>query len=309
MKMYDIIIIGTGPAGYTAALYSARYRLNTLLIGEMPGGMISEAPDVCNFPSYENISGMELAMKMETHVKSLNVEIVYDTVEETHGENNEFIVKAGQGEHKTKKVILATGQERRRLNLDREKELTGKGVSYCATCDAAFYQEKTVGVIGGGNAALAAALLLARYAEHVIVFYRKDKFFRPEPIRILEIEQEKKVETVFGVNVTELLGKDKLQGIELDNGETYDLNGLFIEIGSLPNSELGKQLGIDITGEGYIVTDDFRRTNIPGIYAAGDVINSPLKQAITAAGQGAEAADSAYQDIQREKTHRVVKDE
>ncbi len=309
MKMYDVVIIGTGPAGYTAALYSARYRLDTLLVGMMPGGMISEAPDVCNFPSYDNINGMDLAMKMEEQVRSLDVEVVYDSVENVQGVNNDFTVKAGMGEYKARKVILATGQERRRLHLEREKELTGKGVSYCATCDAAFYRDKTVGVIGGGNAALAAALLLSRYADGVMIFYRREQFTRPEPIRILEVEQEVKIKTVFGVNIAKLLGQDRLRGVELDDGNTYDLDGLFVEIGSTPNSQLARNMGVDVTEEGYIAADTFRRTNIHGIYAAGDVIASPLKQAVTAAGQGAEAADSAYQDIQREKVTGAGKDE
>ncbi len=299
--MYDTVIIGTGPAGYTAALYAARYRLDTLLIGEMPGGMISEAPDVCNFPSYPNISGMELAMKMEEHVKSFDVPVVYGRVESIHGKNNDFTVKTDGDEFSAKKIILATGQDRRRLDLPGEKELTGRGVSYCATCDAAFYNGKTVGIVGGGNAALAAALLLARYADKVYILYRKEKFFRPEPIRILEVEKEDKIETIFGVNVQELKGKELLEGVKLENGETLPLNGLFIEIGSTPNNELAKGMGVKLIDGGYIMVDEVGRTNIRGIYAAGDVIDSPLKQAITAAGQGAEAAGGLFEDIQRDK--------
>ncbi len=299
--MYDAVIIGTGPAGYTAALYAARYRLNTLLIGEMPGGMIAEAPDVCNFPSYPNINGMDLAMKMEEHVKEFDVEVVYGRVESIQGENNNFVVKTDDKEFKTKKVILATGQKRRRLNLPGEKELTGRGVSYCATCDAAFYNDKSVGVVGGGNASLAAALLLARYADKVYIFYRKDRFVRPEPIRIMEIENEEKIEAIFGVNIVELQGDEVLKGVKLDNGDNISVKGLFIEIGSTPNNELAKGLGIKITDGGYVIVDNMGRTNVRGVYAAGDIIDSPLKQVITAAGQGAEAAASLFEDIERDK--------
>ncbi len=303
--MYDVLIVGTGPAGYTAALYSARYKLDTIMIGEMPGGLISEAPDVCNFPSRKSISGMELASKMEEQVKDLGVDVIYDKVKYIKGDDKNFTISASRDEYNAKKVILATGQDRRRLGLDGEDKLTGRGVSYCATCDAAFYNEKTVGVVGGGDAALASALLLSEYADKVYILYRKDSFFRPEPIRVEEVEQNENIETIFNVNVDKLRGEEKLSGVELDNGETLELDGLFIEIGSIPNNELAKKIGVKVVDNGYIDTDDYRRTNVPGIYAAGDIIDSPLKQAITAAGQGAEAAASAYEDIQRQK----VKDE
>ncbi len=298
---HDVLVIGTGPAGYTAAIYTARYRLDTIQIGEMPGGLLSESPDVCNFPSQKSISGMELANKMEDQVKNLDVEVVYDKVEEIKGENLDFTVVTSRDEYKAKKIIMATGQEKRRLGLDREDELTGKGISYCATCDAAFYDGKTVGVVGGGDAALASALLLSKYADKVYILYRKEEFFRPEPIRVEEVKENKKIEPVFEVNVEELIGDDKLEAVKLDNGEEMAMEGLFIEIGSTPNSELAQRLGIEVTDGGYIKTDRKRRTNVSGIYAAGDVIDSPLKQAITAAGQGAEAGDTAYEDLQREE--------
>lgn len=302
--MFDVIVIGTGPAGYTAALYTARYRLDTLQIGEMPGGLISEAPEVCNFPSQKSITGMELANKMEEQVKDLGVKVKTDKVEKIEGENLDFTVKTTRDEYKAKKIIIATGQERRRLGLEREGELTGRGVSYCATCDAAFYEDKTVGVIGGGDAALASALLLTEYAEKVYILYRREEFFRPEPIRVEEVKENEKIESVFEVNVEELIGDEKLEKVKLNNGETIEMDGVFIEIGSTPNSELAKQFGIETKDDGYIVTDEHRRTNVPGIYAAGDVIDCPLKQAITAAGQGAEAGDSVYQDLQRESVEK-----
>lgn len=299
--MYDVLIVGTGPAGYTAAIYSARYNLNTIQIGEMPGGLISEAPDVCNYPAFKSISGMELSNKMEEQVKDLGVEVVYDEVTDIHGEDLSFKVKAKRDEYKAKKIILATGQERRRLGLKRENELKGKGVSYCATCDAAFYDDKTVGVVGGGDAALASALLLSDHAEKVYILYRRDEFFRPEPIRIKEIEQRDNIESVFEVNVESLIGEEKLKAVELDNSERMEMDGLFIEIGSIPNSDLAEELNIELTEDGYIKTDRERRTNVQGVYAAGDVIDSPLKQAITAAGQGSEAASTAYEELKEEE--------
>jgi len=299
--MNDVLIIGTGPSGYTAAIYSARYNLNTVQIGEMPGGLISEAPDVCNYPGFKSISGMELSNKMEEQVKDLGVEVVYDRVTAISGENLDFEVETQRSEYRTKKIIFATGQERRRLGLERENEFKGKGVSYCATCDAAFYDDKTVGVVGGGDAALASALLLSDHAEKVYILYRRDEFFRPEPIRIKEIEQRDNIKAIFEVNVERLIGEEKLEAVELDNSEKMKVDGLFIEIGSIPNSDLAEEVGINLTEDGYIKTDEERRTNIPGIYAAGDVIDSPLKQAITAAGQGSEAASTAYEELKKEE--------
>ncbi len=300
--MYDVIVIGTGPAGYTSALYSARYNMDVLQIGKKPGGLISEAPDVCNYPGFKDIRGMELANKMEKQVKELDVEVVYDEVVNIEGEDLSFKVEANRDSYRTKKIILATGQERRKLGLDREGELSGKGVSYCATCDAPLFRGKNVGVVGGGDAALASALLLAEHAEQVYIFYRQDEFFRPEPVRVEEVELEENIVPIFEVNVDELIGEEKLEAVKLDNDEIYEIDGLFIEIGSIPNSELAKQLGIETTENRYVKTDEERRTDVPGIYAAGDVIDSPLKQVVTAAGQGAEAASTAYEELQKQES-------
>ncbi|MFO7991575.1 MAG: FAD-dependent oxidoreductase [Thermoplasmata archaeon] len=299
--MYDVLIIGSGPAGYTAALYTARYKLKTIIVGEMPGGLIAEAHKVCNFPSYKDISGMELMNKVDEQVKDLGVEVVMDTVEKIEGEDQDFTVTASRNEYKAKKVIIATGTEHRRLGLEREGELTGRGVSYCATCDAAFYDGKTVGVVGGGNAALASALLLSEYAEKVYILYRKEEFFRPEPIRVDEINQNEKIEPVFNVEVESLVGEEKLEAVELSSGETMEMDGLFVEIGATPNSELAEDIGVKTVKGGYIQTDRERRTNIPGVCAAGDVIESPLKQVVTAVGQAAEAAQAVYNELQRQK--------
>ncbi len=302
MDEYDVLIVGTGPAGYTAGLYTGRYNLKTLVVGEMPGGMMSEAYDVCNFPSHKNISGMELMNLLEEQVKELGVEVRLDTVQDIKGSDMDFQVKCGRGEYGAKKIVLATGTERLKLGLSRESELTGRGVSYCATCDAAFYGDKLVGIVGGGDAALASALLISEYAQKVYIIYRREKFFRPEPIRIKEVENKDNIEFIFEAEVTSLNGEEKLSSIDIiqrSEERTMDLDGLFIEIGSTPNSGLAEQLGASTVEGGFIKTDRERRTSVPGIYAAGDVIDSPLKQAITAAGQGAEAASTVFDDLKR----------
>jgi len=297
MESYDLIIIGAGPAGLTAAIYAGRYQLKTLVVGKLPGGLAGEASEVCNFPSYESIGGVELMMKMISHVKSLGIEIKQEEVEDII-KGKEFKVVANKKEYSAKKIILAIGCERRRLQLENEKEFIGRGISYCATCDAGFYKEKTVGIVGGGNAALSAALLLSDFAKKVYIIYKKDKFSKAEPGGVNKIKK-KNIIILFNSNVTKLIGKDKLEKVEINNEEVIDIDGLFIEIGSVPNIELAKKLGLKMEGE-YIMVDKKQNTNVKGVLAAGDITNNSLKQIITACGEGAIAADSVYQEL-REK--------
>ena len=297
MESYDLIIIGAGPAGLTAAIYAGRYQLKTLVVGKLPGGLAGEASEVCNFPSYESIGGVELMMKMISHVKSLGIEIKQEEVKDII-KGKEFKVVANKKEYSAKKIILAIGCERRRLQLENEKEFIGRGISYCATCDAGFYKEKTVGIVGGGNAALSAALLLSDFAKKVYIIYRKDKFSKAEPGWVNKIKK-KNIIILFNSNVTKLIGKDKLEKVEINNEEVIDIDGLFIEIGSVPNIELAKKLGLKMEGE-YIMVDKKQNTNVKGVLAAGDITNNSLKQIITACGEGAIATDSVYQEL-REK--------
>jgi thioredoxin reductase (NADPH) len=295
---YEVIIIGSGPAGLTAAIYAARYKLKTLVLGQLHGGIASEAWEICNFPTYGRVKGFELMMKMIKQVESLGVEIKNEEVLDINDKN---IVKTNKKEYSAKKIIIATGTERKRLGVDKEKEFLGKGISYCATCDGGFFKDKIAGVVGGSDAALTAALLLSRFAKKVYIFYRKDKFYRAEPSWIEEVEKEKKIEPIFNVNVEKLIGKEKLEKIKLDNGEEINIDGLFIEIGSTPNSSLGDKLGLDKTEEGYILTDERMRTNKKNIFACGDVRKSPIKQIITACSDGAIAANCAYEEIQKDE--------
>ena len=294
---YDLVIIGSGPAGLTAALYAARYKLKTLVLGQLHGGIASEAWEICNFPTYGRVKGFELMMKMIKQVQDLGVEIKNEEVVDV---TKNLIVKTDKKEYSAKKIIIATGTERKRLELPREKELLGKGISYCATCDAAFYKEKTVGVIGGSDAALTAALLLSRFAKKVYIIYRKDKFYRAEPAWVDEVQKEKKIEPIFNSNVIELIGEKKLEAVKLDNKKEIKVDGLFVEIGSTPNVEIAKKLGIKISDE-YIKTDEQMRTSLKNVFACGDVRDSPLKQIITACSDGAIAANAAYEDIQLEQ--------
>jgi len=296
MKTYDLIIIGAGPAGLTAALYAARYNLKVLVIGKLPGGTIGEASKVCNFPSYKNITGLELVKKMVEQIRNLKGEIKMEEVLEIDNKGKEFSVITNKEKYFARKIILATGTQKRKLNLINEDKLTGHGISYCATCDARFFKDKIVGVIGGSNAALTGALLLSEFAKKVYIIYRKDKFFRGDRKWIDNVEKNKKIEPIFNLRVVKLIGRNKLEKIKLNNNKELKLDGLFVEIGGVPDIKLAKQLKIKFEKD-YIKTDFMQRTNINGVYAAGDVTNNSLKQMITACAEGAIAANSAYEEI------------
>jgi len=300
MKKYDLIVIGAGPAGLTAALYAARYRINLLVIGKMPGGLVAETDKICNFPSYENISGFELAKKMLNQVKELGVEVINEEVSEIKKKTSGFEIITNKNKYDAKKIIFATGSERKKLGIAREKELIGKGISYCATCDAGFYKDKIAGVVGGSDAALTAALLLANFAKKVYIIYRKDKFFRGDRVWIEEVGKNKKIESIFNSNITKLIGKNKLEAVELNEKKELKVDGLFVEVGGVANIELAEELGVKIENK-QIIADKMQKTNIHGFFAVGDVTNNPLKQIITACGEGAVATNSVYREIMKEK--------
>ncbi|MBU4308377.1 MAG: FAD-dependent oxidoreductase [Nanoarchaeota archaeon] len=296
MKKYDLIIIGAGPAGLTAAVYAARYKLNVLVIGKLPGGLAGEAYEVCNFPSYGKILGFELMKKMMDQVKELGVEIKFEEVLDINNKNG-FEIATYKEKYFAKKLILALGSERRRLQLENEREFMGKGVSYCATCDSTFYKDKIVGIVGGSDAAITSALLLAKHAKQVYVIYRKDSFTKAEPIWIEQLEKEKKIKPLFNSVVTKLIGTGKLEEVEINEKEKLKVDGLFVEIGSVPNIELAKKLKLKLEKD-YIVVDKEQRTNVVGIFAAGDVTNNSFKQIITACAEGAVAAKTVYEELE-----------
>ena len=289
---YDLIIIGAGPAGLSAALYAARYKVKTLVIGMLPGGTATEAHKVCNFPSYDNIGGVELMLKMIKQINDLGVEVKQEEVIDI---KDSFKIKTNKGEYAAKKIIIATGSKRMKLGVDREDELVGKGVHYCATCDANFYKDKIVGVVGGGNAALTSALLLAKIAKKVYIIYRRDKFSKAEPSWVEDVEKEKKIVPVFNSEVKKLIGK-KLEEVEITDGKKIKLDGLFVEIGGITNIKLAKLIEIKLD-RNYIKVDKNQKTNVEGVFAAGDVTNNPLKQIVTACGEGAVAGFSVFKEL------------
>ncbi|MFA5644106.1 MAG: FAD-dependent oxidoreductase [Patescibacteria group bacterium] len=305
--MYDLIIIGAGPAGLTASIYASRYKINHLVIGEIPGGLISEAHNVCNFPTYKEISGFELMEKMKSHVEDLGGQIMsMEKVAKIEKNNDVFeLTLESQKVLSAKNILLATGTKHRQLGLEEEKKFLGKGVAYCATCDAMFFKDKIVGVMGGGNSATTASLYLSEIAQKVYLIARGDKL-KGEMVWVDNIMANKKIEVLLNTNIIKLNGENKLESITLDQevsgSSDLKLDGLFIEIGTEPDTFLTEMLGVE-TDRGYIVVDKEQKTNVAGVWSAGDITTNSafFRQVITACSEGAVASYSIFSSLQKNK--------
>lgn len=303
----EVAIIGSGPAGLTAAVYAARYRLNQILIGELDGGLMTSSHKICNYPSETDISGWDLTQKILDHVRALEVPHQNAAVLNINQTDDLFNLKLSNGEViSTKNILLATGTIHRHLGLDEEERLIGRGVSYCATCDAMFYANKIVAVVGGSDSANTAALYLSTVATKVYQIYRGQEL-RGEVAWIEQIKNNHKIEVLLETNIIELLGVERLTGIKLDrpfNGQTeLALDGLFVETGSVPDLILINLLDLEVNEANYIKTGPDQRTSRPGIWAAGDITtnSNSFRQIITACAEGAVAAQSIFSAIQRNK--------
>ena len=296
--MYDLIIIGSGVAGLSAAIYARRFELKTLVLGELEGGTITLTHLVENYPGFESLSGFELAQNILKHAKSLEAEIKSTVVEKVEKTSNGFLAKTTNEDFEAKSIIFATGTEHRKLEVKGAEKFTNKGVSYCATCDAPFYKDKNVALVGGSDSAVKESLITAQHAKKVTILYRGKKL-RAEPINIRRMEASKNIEAKCCVNIEEIYGAEKVEGVKLDNGEDLKLDGIFVEIGRLPRSDIAKELGVDLNEAGEIKIDRFARTNVPGVFAAGDITDADWKQAITGAAEGAHAANQAFEFLQK----------
>ena len=300
---YDVVIIGQGASAFGAALYSARYQMKTLVIGDEFGGETATGSIIENYPGYSHIDGFDLMLAMKQQVEALDVEILTDEVTGIQNDGNCFISTAHEGRYQSAAIILAVGRERRKLDLPNESDLLGKGVSYCSTCDAPLYRDQTVAVVGGGDAAAKGAVLLAKYASRVYLIYRKDRLTRPEPVNIEMVNNSENVVQVPATNVIGLIGEEKLEHIALDRpheGSTeLDVDGIFIEIGADPRNKLALPLGVMTNSQGEIMVSRMGETTVSGVFAAGDVTDATgeLKQTITSTAQGVIAATSAYRYI------------
>ncbi len=298
MSVYDIIIVGGGPAGYTAALYATRAGFNTLLIERMSaGGQLALTGEVDNYPGFEEgIDGFTLGMKMQASAERFGAVSEYAEVLSLDLKSKIKKVMTDLGEYSTKSVIIATGANPRELGLPREKELLGKGIHYCAHCDGRFYKDKTVAVVGGGNSAAADALYLSRLAKKVYLIHRRDSL-RATKIYHQPLKNAENIEFLWDSSITEFLGEQRINGIEVKNLKTGEkskilCDGIFVSIGRKPATEfLNSALNLDANG--YIIADESTKTNIDGVFAVGDVRTKALRQIVTAVSDGATAVHFA----------------
>ncbi len=305
-KIYDVIIIGAGPAGMTAAVYTSRANLSTLMIERgVPGGQMANTEEVENYPGYDHILGPDLSNKMFEHAKKFGAEYAYGDIKEVVEEGDYKIVRAGSKEYKAYSVIISTGAEYKKIGVPGEKELGGRGVSYCAVCDGAFFKGKELVVVGGGDSAVEEGVYLTRFASKVTIVHRRDEL-RAQKILQQRAFDNEKVDFIWNHTVKEINEKDgKVGSVTLVHTETgeeqeFKADGVFIYVGMLPLSKPFIQLGI--TNEnGYIETNERMETKVEGIFAAGDVREKSLRQIVTATGDGSIAAQSAQHYVEELK--------
>ena len=297
-KVYDMIIVGGGPGGYTAALYAARAGLDVLLIERLSaGGQMNLTDQIDNYPGFpEGVDGFQLSMNMQQQAERFGAATKYAEVMSLELDGKEKTVKTNEGIYKAKTVVISTGAGPRQLGVDRENEMIGRGVGYCAHCDGMFYRGKTVAIVGGGNSAAAEALYLSRIAKEVILIHRRDSL-RATQIYHKPLQEASNIRFLWGSQVVELLGEEILEGVMVENLKTgvrerLDVQGLFVSIGRRPATELVKDR-LTLDGAGYIMAGEDTKTNIPGVYAVGDVRTKQLRQIVTAVADGAMAAHVA----------------
>ena len=299
-KMYDMIIVGGGPGGYTAALYAARAGLDVMLIERLSaGGQMNLTGQIDNYPGFpEGVDGFQLSMQMQQQAERFGAKTRYAEVLKLELEGQIKSVQTNEGNYKAKTVIISTGANPRQLGVEREKEMIGRGVGYCAHCDGMFYRGKTVVVVGGGNSAVAEALYLSRIAKEVILVHRRDSL-RATQIYLKPLQEASNIRILWNSEVAELVGEEVLAGVKVRNlhsGEVQllDVQGLFVSVGRKPATELVKdQLTLDAAG--YIMAGEDTKTNLAGVYAVGDVRTKELRQIVTAVADGAMAAHMAEQ--------------
>jgi thioredoxin reductase (NADPH) len=305
MDNWDLIIIGAGAAGLAAGIYGARSGLKTLIIDEkMAGGTTGDAPIVENYPGFTSVTGSELAEKIALHCKKTGVTLhELETADSLDLKAEKKIVKTNHSTYEATAVIIASGAHYREINVTGEKEFRGRGVSYCGVCDGPFFKGKRVLVVGGGNSACITTLYLSGLAAEVNVVHRRDAF-RAENALVKDLESKGNVKVYWNTAVKEIKGEKIVKSVVLSDvktGETRELavDGVFVQVGESPNSQLAREAGVEVEEDGSIKIDINQRTNIPGVFAAGDVTNHPVRQIGTAVGQGITAALDAYSYIRR----------
>ena len=302
--MENVVILGTGPAGLTAAIYAARAELSPIVLkGDQPGGQVTITDILDNYPGFpDGITGFELYQSLEKQAVRFGAKIISDAAVEVDFKNQPFKIKARDQSYETKTVIIATGSDPRKLNVPGEKESIGKGVSYCATCDGFFFKGKKVVVVGGGDSAVEEGLFLTKFASSVTIIHRRDRLRAHAHLQNRAMSNEK-IGFIWDSVVTEILSNNqsavssvRLKNVKTDEESTFETDGVFIFIGHIPNTQIFKGQ-LDLDESGIIITDRRQRTTVPGVFAAGDVQDSIYRQAVTSAGAGCMAAMEAEKFI------------
>lgn len=305
--MYDFIIIGGGTSGLSAGMYASRLGLKTLILAEMPGGLITTTHIVENWPGIKSISGPDLGMSLYEHAKASGSEIKNEVAKRVEIKNAKtgskegkiFTVTTDSGMYEAKSILFATGTIHKKLGVPGEKEFENKGVSYCALCDGGFFKNKTVCMVGGGDSAVKEALFLSEHASKVYLVVRKD-ILRAEPINAERLKNNKKIEVLFKTQIEEILGGTKVEKIKFKEGEgkfsgqVVDMDGVFLAIGHTAQTELARQIGVELNEKGEIKINRKSATSVPGVFAAGDCADTEFKQAITGSAEGVTASYYAY---------------
>lgn len=302
-RIYDVIIAGAGPAGMTAGLYASRANLDTVMIERgMPGGQVANTEDIENYPGYEHILGPDLSIKMFEHAKKFGAEYQYGDISKVEDKGDYKIVVAGGKEYKTRTIIITTGAEYRKMGAPGEEELTGRGVSYCAVCDGAFFKDRELVVIGGGDSAVEEGMYLTKFASKVTIVHRRDSLRAQKIIQDRAFANEK-VDFIWDTALESInavdgkVGSVSLRNLKTDAESEFKTDGVFIYIGTIPLSTPFVSLGIT-NEEGYIPTNQEMETKVPGIFAAGDIREKSLRQIVTATGDGSIAAENVQKYIE-----------
>ena len=308
MEHFDMLIVGAGPAGLTAAIYALRYNMSVGIIAGIPGGLMMEAYKISNWPGEQEIAGYELSQKFKDHAESFGAKFIYELATKLEQAGNGWQVTTSSGaQYQSTTLLYTVGTEHRHLGIPAEDKFRGKGVSYCATCDAMFYKGKNTSVVGSGNSAMTAALYLAEVSPKVYMFNR-GKAWKGEVAWQLELDKRPNIIKVMETNIVDLKGEERLSAVVLDKefqgSAEVALEGLFVEIGLLPKTEIFKSLGGEVDEWNYIKVGPDMSTNLPGLYAAGDATNASnhFRQIVTAAAEGSIAADGAFTYLQQHKT-------
>ena len=304
IQHYDLLILGAGPAGLTAAIYAGRYNLKTLVVAKSMGGTANLAGELENWPGYVG-PGIELMSNFKQQAERFGAKFLETEVKNVEKDKNGFVLHLEEQEIHGKTLIIALGTEHRQLNVPGEKEFLGKGVSYCATCDGNFFKNKTVAVVGGADSAAKAAIYLSKICKKVYIIYRRHEM-RCEPISLSKICDTKNIEIFYYSQPTEIIGNKKVEGLNIIQdwpdkeavSHSLSVDGVFVEIGAEPVNKIVKNIGLKMVGD-YIVTDKDMKTNLEGVFSAGDITDNNLKQVVTASAEGAIAVKSAHEWLMR----------